>query len=170
MIGEKPFTYIYCNTKQLLNQLRNHFMSLTIGSAKVPIFLDCEGRDLGRTDGKLGLVQLGIEVEIYIVDIVEIAESLDILKMILEHETFEKVLWDGRNDYAELWHGHGIDMSPVLDLQLVRIHETSSGRGRGFTRLDGMGKVFSAMNRDSTVNARGNPRDIWLLMNSAGCS
>ena len=31
----------------------------------IQVFLDCEGRDLGRHGGKLGLVQLGIEEEIY---------------------------------------------------------------------------------------------------------
>jgi len=77
--------------------------SLYITRYKIPIFVDCEGRDLGRTDGKLGLVQLALEDEIYRVDIVEIVESLKVLKMILEHEKFEKVLWDGRSDYAELW-------------------------------------------------------------------
>ena len=76
--SEKRCTYVVCNTSQRLDRLRNHFISLTARSGKIPILVDCEGRELGRTDGKLGLVQLGIEDEIYLLDIVEIVESLDV--------------------------------------------------------------------------------------------
>jgi len=144
IVGSQLCPYIYCNTEASLNQLRIHFTSLAKATTTVPVFLDCEGRDLGRTDGKLCLVQLGLEEVIYLVDVIECPLSLTTLKMVLENPKFEKIVWDGRSDYAELWHGHGISLNPVLDLQLVRVYE-SGGYRRGFINLDGMRNVFSAI-------------------------
>ena len=48
--------YIYCDTESGLEHVRSLLKSSD--SSTPTIFLDCEGRDLGRIDGKLGLVQL----------------------------------------------------------------------------------------------------------------
>ena len=146
--------YIYCKTRARLDQLRGHVMSLmTVSDPTMPIFLDCEGRDLGRIGGKLGLIQLGIEERVYLVDVVECPESLETLKMILENQKFEKITWDGRSDFAELWHEHGIALRRVLDLQLLRVHENPRVHQRGYIRLEGMGKMFlDLVKRDGIKN------------------
>jgi hypothetical protein len=89
-------------------------------------------------------IKLGIENEIYLVDVVAYPKSLKTVKDILENPVFEKIVWDGRSDYAELWHGDGIAMEPVLDLQLVRIYQACDGLPgfSGFIKLEGMSRVF----------------------------
>jgi len=85
-----------------------------------------------------------VENEIYLVDVITYPKSIDTLKRILEDPLLQKVVWDGRSDYSELWHGHGIAMEPVLDLQLVRIYQVCDGRAgpSGFIKLEGMSRVF----------------------------
>jgi len=91
------------------------------------------------------------------VDIITYPEALDSLKPIIENPRLEKVVWDGRNDYCELWHGHGIELRSPLDLQLVRVYEACNGRSgsQGFIMLQGMGKVFQSkatVVRESGIN------------------
>jgi hypothetical protein len=148
--GSASAPYIYCDKPSELERLRTHLKSLADSDTnKIPVLLDCEGDKLGRINGKLGLVQIGLENNVYLVDVIECPKSLELLKEILEDQALEKIVWDGRSDYAELWHGHGIAISPVLDLQLVRVYQRSGGvRGpRGYLVLDGMGKAFSMLNR-----------------------
>jgi 3'-5' exonuclease len=133
-------TYIYCDSGDQLKKLEDHFNSFVQSKDEVSIYLDTEGRNLGRVNGKLGLVQLGIENEIYLVDVIVYPESLDLLRRIVHNGNVVKVVWDGRSDYAEFWHGHQIDMAPVLDLQLVHVHKNKWQRK--YQRLDGMTKVF----------------------------
>jgi len=147
---EAEFPYIYCDTQTQLDSLNDNIESLLKEStveAKSPIYLDCEGRDLGRIGGELGLVQLGLENKIYLVDVIAYPKSLKTVKDILENPVLEKIVWDGRSDYAELWHGHGIAMHPVLDLQLVRIYQTCDGLPgyAGFIKLEGMSRVFDKL-------------------------
>ena len=101
---------------------------------------------MGRIGGKLGLVQLGVENEVYLVDIIAYPEALISLKNILENPRLQTVVWDGRMDYCELWHGHGIELKLPVDLQLVRVYERCGGRAgpQGFIMMEGMGKVFSS--------------------------
>lgn len=144
-VQEPP--YIFCDTQTELDILSKHIGSVTKSSSledKSPVYLDCEGRDLGRISGKLGLVQLSIEDKIYLVDVIAFPENIATLKDILENPVLEKVVWDGRMDYSELWHGHGISVNPVLDLQLVRIYRVCDGRagGSGFIKLEAMSRVF----------------------------
>ena len=151
-------SYIYCDTEAHTKALVDHLTAfLASERSNHTIFLDCEGRDLGRVGGKLGLVQLGIENEVYLVDIITYPEALDSLKPILENSRLKKVVWDGRNDYCELWHGHGIELRSPLDLQLVRVYEACNGRSgsQGFIMLQGMGKVFQSKGtvvRESGIN------------------
>ena len=44
------------------------------------------------------------------------------LKPYLESTTITKYVWDGRCDYSELKHGHGITLKGVVDLQLADVH------------------------------------------------
>jgi len=59
---------------------------------------------------------------------IEFPDSLIHLKEILEHPQVQKVVWDGRSDYSEFWHGHRIRMRPVLDFQLVDVYRYSPDR------------------------------------------
>jgi len=122
-----------------------------------PIFLDCEGLDLGCLGGELGLIQLGVENIVYLVDVIAYPESLVSLKPILEDPLLKKVVWDGRSDYSELWNGHGIKLTSPVDLQLVRVYEKCRGvaGADGYIMLEGMGKVFSSkagIARESGIN------------------
>ena len=131
---------------------------------RIPIFLDCEGRDLGRQGGKLGLVQLGVEKEVYLVDVIAYPESLETLKNILENPDLDKIVWDGRSDYCELSCGHGIAMGPLIDLQLLRVYEMCGGvspNAGGYIKLDGMGKVFERV-PESVRRASGIVMDNFL--------
>lgn len=112
------------------------------------IYVDCEGNDLGCPGGKLGLVQVGVESDIYLIDVIKYEEGIPALKKILENEKLVKVMWDARNDFSELWHGHQIHLRAVLDLQLLRIYIRESWRigARGWIKLEGMGRVFSDLN------------------------
>jgi ribonuclease D len=141
-----------------LTQFSAHIERLSSSPEEcIQIFLDCEGRDLGRIGGKLGLVQLGLEEEVYLIDVISYPESLVILKGVLENPKFEKVVWDGRSDYCELWFGHGIAMGPLIDLQLVRVYESCRGipGSAGYINLEGMARVFEraphAVRRDSGI-------------------
>ena len=151
--------YRHCDTETHFQELAAHIEKALMSSdGQIPVFLDCEGRDLGREGGKLGLVQLGVEREVYLVDVIACPASLDTLKGILENPRLDKIVWDGRSDWCELWFGHGIAIGPLIDLQLVRVYEMSGGIPRntgGYIMLDGMGKVFerapSSVRQDSGI-------------------
>jgi hypothetical protein len=112
------------------------------------IYVDCEGNDLGCPEGRLGLVQVGVETDIYLIDVIKYEKGISALKNILENQKLVKVMWDARNDFSELWHGHQIHLQPVLDLQLLRIYVRESWRigRRGWIKLEGMGRAFSDLN------------------------
>lgn len=136
--------HIYCDDRESLKQFADHIKNLKDSSEEPRVYLDCEGRDLGRVNGKLGLVQIGVEEKVYLIDVIVYPESIETVKEILEDAEIEKVVWDGRSDYSELWHGHRIALSPVLDLQLVQVYEKTGGRPgpRGFITLEGMSTAF----------------------------
>jgi len=140
--------YVLCDSESPLRKLTTHIENVSKASnERVPIFLDCEGRDLGQEGGKLGLVQLGVEKEVYLIDVIVYPESSATLKTILEDPKFVKIVWDGRSDYSELWFGHGIAFSTLLDLQLVRVYETCDGVATNYgkyIKLEGMGKTFES--------------------------
>lgn len=159
--GSTPVSlrYMYCASSDAVDNAERHFRSVLSNAQGgiIQVFLDCEGRDLGRHGGKLGLVQLGIEEEAYVIDVIEFPGSLMHLKGILEHPQVQKVVWDGRSDYSELWHGHRIRMRPVLDLQLVDVYRYSPERvnRRCSIRLSGLGKAFDKVcesSKSSTVD------------------
>ena len=55
--------------------------NLASADDKMVIFLDCEGCDLGWVDGQLGLIQLGIEIEIYLIDVIALPKAITIVAM-----------------------------------------------------------------------------------------
>jgi 3'-5' exonuclease len=97
----------------------------------------------------LGLIQIGVKNAIYLVDVITLPQALKSLKSVLEDSGIQKVVWDGRMDFSELWHGHGIKLAGVLDLQLLGVYQGQS-RGipgpRGYIALDGLFAKFRRMN------------------------
>jgi hypothetical protein len=84
--------------------------------------LDCEGRSLGDQNGKLGLIQIGVETTTYLVDVILLPSAISSLKTYLENPRLTKYVWDARSDYSELLHGHGITIKGLVDLQLLNVH------------------------------------------------
>jgi hypothetical protein len=90
------------------------------------IAFDCEGLDLGAEGGKMSLLSckpLGTESsKSYLIDgLAFTIEQLRPLLSILSNEAIHKVVWDGRMDYSELWHGYAIELKGTLDLQIADI-------------------------------------------------
>jgi hypothetical protein len=148
--AESATLFVSCDTPETLEKLENEIRSFTEDERQSPgILLDCEGRDLGRVGGKLGLIQIGVKQAIYLVDVITLPQALKSLKSVLEDPSLQKVVWDGRMDFSELWHGHGIKLAGVLDLQLLGVYQGQS-RGipgpRGFIALDGLFAKFKRLN------------------------
>ena len=111
-----------------MTALRSHIDQIiaSFTSKKPFIFLDCEGRELGSRNGELALIQIGIGKAIYLVDVIAFSEAVPMLKKYLEDPDLLKYVWDGRSDYSELRHGHGITLQGLVDLQLVYIYATGA--------------------------------------------
>jgi len=58
-----------------------------------------------------------------VVDAIALEGSIPKLATYLQSRTIQKVVWDGRLGYSELWHRYAIRLENVLDLQLVYLHE-----------------------------------------------
>ena len=142
--------YIYVEDEDAMGKFveRVNALMKQNGEKESHIYVDCEGNDLGCPEGRLGLVQVGVETDIYLIDVIKYEKGISALKNILENQKLVKVMWDARNDFSELWHGHQIHLQPVLDLQLLRIYVRESWRigSRGWIKLEGMGRVFSDLN------------------------
>ena len=123
-------TYIYVEDEDAMNKFvdRVNVLIKKNKEKESHIYVDCEGNDLGCPGGKLGLVQVGVDTDIYLIDVIKYEEGIPALKKILENEKLVKVMWDARNDFSELWHGHQIHLQAVLDLQLFRIRIRESWR------------------------------------------
>lgn len=130
IILEEMGSYILCNSPELVDQA-----VATLSQSRV-IFLDCEGQNLGETDGILSLIGLGathenmdgdIELSIFLVDVLAFASNSNMavylrpIFNILSSETIQKVVFDGRMDASELLHGYGVQLRGVLDLQIADV-------------------------------------------------
>jgi hypothetical protein len=102
------------------------------------------GRDVGRVNGRLSLLCIGLKDEIFIVDVLTYAKALDALKGVLQSEEVEKVVWDVRDLASELWHGHEIGLSCPVDLQLLHVYEKTSLKSMaGFHHIEGLHTAYS---------------------------
>lgn len=97
------------------------------------IFLDCEGGNLGAEHGSLCILSLGAivpnisgqeEFSIFLIDAfsfgVHVSEALEPIFSLLSRQS-SVVVFDGRMDASELYHGHGVRLTDVVDLQVVDI-------------------------------------------------
>jgi ribonuclease D len=138
--------YTFFQTLESIDVLTTHLRK-TVGPTTAKrnryIFLDCEGRDLGAQNGKLGLIQIGIGDAVYLVDVVTLPEAVGKLKSFLQNPSLLKYVWDGRSDYSELRHGHDVTLRGLVDLQLAYIRtqaQTSKTK-----RLSGMMQAAEAL-------------------------
>ncbi|KAK5057618.1 hypothetical protein LTR84_011618 [Exophiala bonariae] len=120
-------TVLVVDDKTSLKNMLDRMLDLP---AKPPsLYIDAEGENLGRK-GTLALLQIMVRPQwcTYIVDIHVLksaafttcaSDGTTTLKSILESERIPKVIFDARNDSANLFSEYGILLGRVHDLQLM---------------------------------------------------
>ncbi len=109
-----------------------------IQKALHPLFIDCEGQNLGCLKGQLSLISVGSPrlKEIFVFDVVSLGpQTLRPLFNILAGTNVLKIIWSGRMDFSELFFGHGVEMRNVLDLQIVDVSTRGSRYPEPFRRV-----------------------------------
>jgi hypothetical protein len=145
--------YTFINNRTNLEKLSAQFDALVTKPnpwQKPHIYLSAHGRDLGCTNGRLGLVQIGIKEDIYLLDVLTYVKCLEVLKGILENKEVEKVSWEGRWMGSEFQHGCQIDMEGVMDLQLADIYEKGVTT-RNFVMMDSLEMAFSQLDEKTRM-------------------
>ena len=86
------------------------------------IALDCEGDNLSRK-GKLTVVTIATRHKVYIIRIDKLKEAAfeGKLKTLLENKSVEKLMFDCRQDADILMHSFKVNLSGVLDMQLLEV-------------------------------------------------
>lgn len=115
----KSVDIVFCNDESTFSELLRSLEAVTVE----PVLLDFQGKSLGSTDGDLSLLQIGLPTKTYVIDAIALEGSIPKLAAYLQSRTIQKVVWDGRLGYSELWHRYAIRLENVLDLQLVYLHE-----------------------------------------------
>lgn len=120
MVGT-PTDYILCADDQ---SLADAIRALSVSSYMA---LDCEGRDLGEKGGALSLISLRTlapePAHTYIIDVVSLGnDKLRPVFDIIGSSSQTKIVFDGRMDFSELYHGHNVSIEGALDLQLADVH------------------------------------------------
>lgn len=84
--------------------------------------LDCEGVNLGRT-GALTLLTIASPTKVYLFDVKQLGKAVfdDGLRDVLEDKTKEKLMFDCRRDADSLHHLFNVQLSGVLDIQLLDV-------------------------------------------------
>lgn len=101
---------------------------------------------------------MGIKEDIYLLDVLTYARGLDGLKEVLEDERVEKVVWDGRALWSELWYGNGISVRGAVDLQLLQAHQKLEKEGVR-SMIGGALKVESLENASGVLDEEGGTRN-----------
>lgn len=125
---------VFCDTEAILNE------ALPKLQGSSTLILDCEGVNLGRQDGSLSLIILRTtypsSAQTYLVDVVSLSPSaLDHVFNLLRSSNVLKIVFDGRMDFSALYHGHGVELQGVLDLQLVDVASRRESPREQFGRL-----------------------------------
>lgn len=99
------------------------------------LIVDCEGKNIGASDGVLSLVCIGTAnaEHIFVFDVLALrartAPALAHVLDLLADPALKKVMWDCRNDFFEIAATYGVTLQGVLDLQLAEIDARTSVRG-----------------------------------------
>jgi exonuclease 3'-5' domain-containing protein 1 len=99
------------------------------------VFLDCEGVNLGSEGGTLSIISLGVMIKkkpnepktlvVFLIDVPALRgrRNRNIKRIIafLESKAAWKIMFDGRMDASEFFHGFGAELEGVIDLQVADI-------------------------------------------------
>ncbi|CAE7237916.1 Exd1, partial [Symbiodinium pilosum] len=102
--------------------------------------LKCQGINLSRK-GEICIIQVATRTgAVYLFDITTLGETAFSggLKDVLESTPIIKLLYDCRNDADALRHIHGVQLSNVLDMQVLFMHHSGQRSGQ----LPGMAKAL----------------------------
>ena len=134
MSANTGFTYTLCDTTATASEaveVLRHYRYLA---------LDCEGIDLGTVGGKLSVIAMAglsdatrvatdVSIHVFLFDVLTLEPTLlEPAFALLRSPHVTKVVFDGRMDFSELFHRHGVELIQVLDLQLA---DVESRRIRG---------------------------------------
>jgi len=120
--------YILCDDSSSLSDAITAIKSTSV------LALDCEGQTLGLEGGALSLISLRalepkISKKTYLIDTIRLTKAqLKPIFDIIQSPSVTKIMFDGRKDFSELYHGSGVHLRGVLDLQLA---DVESRRQRG---------------------------------------
>ncbi|KAL4247458.1 Ribonuclease H superfamily protein [Abortiporus biennis] len=95
------------------------------------IILDCEGQKLGSQTGILSIIGCRARGKSYLIDILAFTGKikhqplLQQLFRLLSSPKPLKIMFDGRKDFSEFYHGHGVHLRGVLDLQVADLSSRS---------------------------------------------
>jgi exonuclease 3'-5' domain-containing protein 1 len=128
MSSTKPTPHTLCTTPTTVAD------AIAVLRLSEYLVLDCEGKSIGDTDGILSIICIGTAhaEHIFIFDTLTLTRTepamaplLDLLKS----EQVHKVVWDGRQDYLEIFDHYGIALGGVVDLQIAEVTSRSAARG-----------------------------------------
>ncbi|KIM42633.1 hypothetical protein M413DRAFT_26660 [Hebeloma cylindrosporum] len=136
-MAEQIDDYILCDDESSLADAIT-----TIQGASL-LVLDCEGQTLGNEGGALSLICLrALEPEIsgtYLIDAISLSkEQLNPIFDRMQSSSVTKIMFDGRKDFSELYHGFGVYLRGVLDLQLADVEsrrQRGEDQGKQISRL-----------------------------------
>lgn len=117
--------WVLCNSDTSLEDV----LTSTLSNCTV-IALDCEGDKLGRKGGTLSLISLrplapkASTGTTSLIDVLAFPKESTILKRLfslIESESIQKIVFDGRMDYCAFFYEYGVQMRNVLDMQLADV-------------------------------------------------
>jgi exonuclease 3'-5' domain-containing protein 1 len=126
VMSESPSFHLCDNAEKLQ-------IAIDAFSTASMVYLDCEGNELGQSEGSLSIISLGVIeprqgewcLSIFLIDVLAFhgreIEFLYPILLILQSNAIVKVVFDGRMDASEFLHGYGILLRRVLDLQIADI-------------------------------------------------
>lgn len=135
------------------------------------ILLDCEGHDLGQKGGSLSLISIRTtsapQPQTYLIDVVKLnKDALRPLFDILESSSTTKVVFDGRMDYNELYHGFQVKLSGVVDLQLADVASRSiNGEGND----ERLARLSPYLHRREVMNQEVSYKQVQILCGLDRC-
>ncbi|KAJ3853914.1 hypothetical protein EV368DRAFT_81116 [Lentinula lateritia] len=124
----KPWSL--CDTEELLDEA----LATTLSSCQV-LALDCEGDHLGQRGGTLSVISVrallppSSSPTTLLIDVVTLTRSSESLKRffaLIECESVQKIVYDGRMDFCAFFYECGVRMRNVIDLQLADILSRSA--------------------------------------------
>jgi len=161
------------NTNDYILCADNHSLDEAIGALKSSpeVMMDCEGMDLGQQGGSLSLISLrttGTESsKTYLIDVISLTnDELRPLFDIIQSTSPRKVVFDGRMDFSELYHGRGITLHDVLDLQLV---DVDSRRQRGEDEDEQLRRLSPYLHRREIFGQRNSYTKVHKLCGLEQC-